>query len=127
MKKRYKSGNNAVVIGISCLILALCGGFFAYEKEYAYSGVLLLAAAILLICGCVLGKIYKKSFGEYLNLVTAKSAGMSSDAISKFPLPMAVLQINGQISWYNDLFAEMLGTNDIFDIVISDVMLELKW
>ena len=127
MKKRYKSGNNTVVIGISCLILAVCGGFFAYEKEYAYSAVLLLSAIILFICGCVFERIYRKSLGEYLNLVTAQSAGMSSDAISKFPLPMAVLQINGQISWYNDLFAEMLGTNDIFNIVISDVMPELKW
>ena len=127
MKKRYKSGNNAVILGVSVLILALCGAFSIYEKEYKTAGILFVFAVLLLVGGGVFEKKNKKSFGEYVKMITAQSAGMSSDAISKFPLPMAVLQINGQISWYNDLFAEMLGSNDLYNIVIGDVMPELKW
>lgn len=127
MKKRYKSGNNAVILGVSVLILALCGAFSIYEKEYKTAGVLFISAVILLVCGGAFEKKNKKSFGEYVKMITAQSAGMSSDAISKFPLPMAVLQINGQISWYNDLFAQMLGSNDLYNIVINEVMPELKW
>lgn len=127
MKKRYKSGGNAIIIGVTFSILALCGAFSIYAKEYKAAGVLFSAAAIILVCGGILSKTYKKSFGEYMKMMTAQSTGMSSDAISRFPLPMAVLQINGQISWYNDPFAEMLGSNDLYNIVISDVMPELKW
>lgn len=127
MKKRYKSGNNAVIIGVSVLILALCGAFSIYENEYKTAGTLFVSALLILVCGGAFEKKNKKSFGEYVKMITAQSSGMSSDAISKFPLPMAVLQINGQISWYNDLFAEMLGSNDLYNIVIGDVMPELKW
>ena len=127
MKKRYKNGNSAVILGVSVLILALCGAFSIYEKEFKTAGVLFVSAALLLVCGGVFEKKNKKSFGEYVKMLTAQSAGMSSDAISKFPLPMAVLQINGQISWYNDLFSEMLGSNDLYNIVIGEVMPELKW
>ena len=127
MKKRYKSGNNAVILGVSVLMLALSGAFSIYEKGYKTGGTLFVFALVLLVCGIAFEKKNKKSFGEYVKMITAQSSGMSSDAISKFPLPMAVLQINGQISWYNDLFAEMLGSNDLYNIVISDVMPELKW
>lgn len=127
MKKRYKSGNNAAILGVSVLIIALCCAFSVYKEEYSLAGILLAGAALLLICGGVLGKINKNSFSEFVKMITAQSSGMSSDAISKFPLPMAVLQINGQISWYNDLFSEMLGSNDLYNIIISDVMPELKW
>lgn len=127
MKKRYKSGNGAVILGVSVLMLALCGAFSIYENEYKIAVASFVFALILLACGTVFEKKNKKSFSEYVKMITAQSAGMSSDAISKFPLPMAVLQINGQISWYNDLFAEMLGSNDLYNIVIGEVMPELKW
>lgn len=127
MKKRYKSGNNAVILGVSVLMLALSGAFSIYEKGYKTGGTLFVFALVLLVCGIAFEKKNKKSFGEYVKMITAQSSGMSSDAISKFPLPMAVLQINGQISWYNDLFSEMLGSNDLYNIVIGEVMPELKW
>lgn len=127
MKKRYKSGNSAAVIGVSILILVLCGIFTTLKEEYTVTCVLLISAVVLLACGIWIGKISKKGFGEYVKMITSQSSGMSSDAISKFPLPMAVLQINGQVSWYNDLFSEMLGSNDLYNIVIGEIMPELKW
>lgn len=127
MKKRHKSGNNAVILSVSVLILALCGGFSLYEKEYVSCTALFASCILLLIGGSIYERLSRKSFSEYVSLITAQKEGMSGDAISKFPLPMAVLQINGQISWYNDLFAEMLGSNDLYNIVISEIMPELKW
>lgn len=129
MKKRINNGNNseAIVIIVAAAVLIISGipGIFSDNKIH---GIILIASAcVLSIYGFVSSRRYKKGFAEYVKIITSKREGMSSDAISKFPLPMAVLQINGQISWYNDLFAEMLGSGDLYNIVISDVMPELKW
>lgn len=128
MKKRYNgNGQEAVWIAVSAAALTLCGALCLYHREFMESGILLIAAAAISIFGYAASRKNKKGFAEFVKMVTSQKEGMSSDAISKFPLPMAVLQVNGQISWFNDLFAEMLGTNDLYNIVISDVMPELKW
>ncbi len=127
MKKRYGDKAEATVIVVQAILLALCGAFLAYNKEYMLSAVLFCAATAISVYGFIVSKLTRKKFGEYIKMLTAEKEGMSGDAISKFPLPMAVLRINGQISWYNDLFAEMFGSNDLYNIVISDVMPELKW
>jgi len=127
MKKRYKNGSNAVIIGVTFLILVLCGVFSVRVKEYKSAGVLFVGAIVVLVLGGILIGAYRKSFSEYVKMMIAESTGMSGDAISRFPLPMAILQIDGQISWYNDPFAEMLGSNDLYSIVIGEVMPELKW
>lgn len=127
MKKRYKSGNNATIFVVSVIMLMLCGVFSIYKEQYEISAVLFAGALVLSVVGALFARSSKKNFNEYVKMITAQNSGMSSDAISKFPIPMAVLQINGQISWYNDLFAEMLGSADLYNIVIGDVMPELKW
>ena len=127
MKKRYGSNTDVVGISIAALVLIICGGITVYRGDSALGLSQIGIALALGIYGFVFSKKNKKSFSEYVKMVTSRKEGMSSDAISKFPLPMAVLQINGQISWYNDLFSEMLGSNDLYNIVISDVMPDLKW
>ncbi len=127
MKKRYNGGSEAVGISVAAVVLAICGIFSLYTKEILQAVVLLFTAAAISVYGFIISRLHKKSFGDYVKMLTSQKEGMSGDAISKFPLPMAVLQINGQISWYNDLFAEMLGSNNLYNIVISDVMPELKW
>ena len=104
-------------------MLRLCGVFSAYKEQYQISAVLFVGALILSIVSALFARSSKKSFNEYVKMITAQNAGMSSDAISKFPLPMAVWQI----SWYNDLFAGMLGSAELYNIVISEVRPELKW
>ena len=127
MKKRYSTNAEFIGIYIAAVALAVCGVLSIYQGS-AHSGCTELAIAVAMgIYGIIFSKKNKKSFSEYVKMVTSSKEGMSGDAISKFPLPMAVLQINGQISWYNDLFAEMLGSSDLYNIVISDVMPDLKW
>lgn len=127
MKKRYNSGANSAEVVIAVILLLISGAYSIFMGEELPGTVLVAAGLVLAIIGIVISKRNKKDFGEYVKMITSQREGMSSDAISKFPLPMAVLQINGQISWYNDLFMEMLGSSDLYNIVISDVMPELKW
>lgn len=127
MKKRYGTNTEIIGISIAITVLVILGGYSLYEGSMLQGYIQIGAAVLLAIYGFVYSGRIKKSFSEYVKMVTSQREGMSSDAISKFPLPMAVLQINGQISWYNDLFSEMLGSSDLYNIVISDVMPDLKW
>lgn len=127
MKKRYGANAGETGLVIAVLALLICGGLSVYWGDIRGGTTELGIAFVLGIYSFVFSKKSKKNFSEYVKMITSRKEGMSSDAISKFPLPMAVLQIDGKISWYNDLFAEMLGSNDLYDIVIGDVMPELKW
>lgn len=127
MKKRYNSGANSTGVIIAVTLLLLSGAYSFFTDEVLPGSVLTIAGAVLAIIGIIISKRNKKDFSDYVKMIASQKEGMSSDAISKFPLPMAVLQINGQISWYNDLFMEMLGSQDLYNIVIGDVMPELKW
>ena len=127
MKKRYNGGVDAAYIIVAAIVLLITGGYSIFKNDFLGGSVQLAAAVVISVAGFILSRRHKKSFADFVNMITSQKEGMSSDAISKFPLPMAVLQINGQISWYNDLFAEMLGSNDLYNIIISDVMPELKW
>ncbi len=127
MKKRYGDTPEAVGIIAAAIVLLACSIYTFYYGQNIQGAVLASAAVVLGVYGAVFSRRHKKSFSEYVKMLTSRREGMSSDAISKFPLPMAVLQVNGQISWYNDLFAEMLGSNDLYNIVIGDVMPEIKW
>lgn len=127
MKKRYNGGQDAAGEIIAVILLVLSGAFSFFRDENLIGAVLVFAGVVLAIIAVILAGRSKKDFSEYVKMITSQREGMSSDAISKFPLPMAVLQINGQISWYNDLFVEMLGSGDLYNIVIGDVMPELKW
>lgn len=126
MKKRY-SKIEAIGIIIAAATLLVCGAYSLYNKDYISVALLSSAAVFVIATGYDLNRRHKKSLTEYVEMITAQKEGMSGDAISKFPIPMAVLKINGQISWYNNMFSEMLGSNDLYNIVISDVMPELKW
>ena len=127
MKKRYGGNIDVLATILAVLSLGVCGGWSLYSGNSTIGYSELGIAFALGVYSLVSGSRNKKSFSEFVEMVTSSKEGMSGDAISKFPLPMAVLQINGQISWYNDLFAEMLGSNDLYNIVISDVMPDLKW
>lgn len=127
MKKRYNGSSDAVGFIVAASALLLTGGISLYQGENLGGGFQLTIAALVCVIGLILNRRYKKSFADFVNMITSQKEGMSGDAISKFPLPMAVLKINGQISWYNDLFAEMLGSNDLYNIVIGEVMPELRW
>ncbi|MDD6735550.1 MAG: DHH family phosphoesterase [Clostridiales bacterium] len=127
MKKRYGGSMEAAGVITAITVLLLCGIFTFYYGELVQGCVLTSVALLLGIYEAIFSARHRKKFSEFVKMLTSRREGMSSDAISKFPLPMAVLQINGQISWYNDLFAEMLGSNDLYNIVIGDVMPEIKW
>ena len=126
MKKHIRVGD---VYGTVLAIFILVGtAVYSLLSENITDFIIFASGAVLLtLCSIVFTIKSRASFSEYVKMITKKKEGMSGDAISKFPLPMAVLQINGQISWFNDLFAEMAGSTELYNVVISDIMPDLRW
>ena len=126
MKKRIGGGD--IYGNLFAVFILFAASLYSFISKNATESIVFAASAVfLLICTVIFSRKSRKSFSEYVKMIAEKKEGMSGDAISKFPLPMAVLQINGQISWFNDLFSEMLGTAELYNVVISEIMPELKW
>ena len=126
MKKRINGGNIYATLFADLVLIA--ASVYSLLSENTIDFAIFASAAVLLtVCAVIFEKKSRVSFSEYVKMITEKKEGMSGDAISKFPLPMAVLKINGQISWFNDLFSEMVDSSELYNVVISDIMPELRW
>ena len=51
---------------------------------------------------------------KYLDDVADIAGGVTSNIISAFPLPMSVINIDGSIRWYNDLFLQLFSGQGSF-------------
>ncbi|HAL63034.1 MAG TPA: phosphoesterase [Clostridiales bacterium] len=127
MKKRLV--NNSLRHGIifADLILLIMSVYSIINGDFNSSLIFAVSFCILVIYTFIVIKKSRSDFSKYVKMITEEREGMSGDAISKFPLPMAVLQINGQISWFNDLFSEMVGTGELYNVIIGEIMPELRW
>ena len=126
MKKRINGGNIYATLFADLVLIAASIYSLLSENTIDFA-IFILSAVLLTVCSAIFEKKSRVSFSEYVKMITEKKEGMSGDAISKFPLPMAVLKINGQISWFNDLFSEMVDSSELYNVVISDIMPELRW
>lgn len=127
MKKYAVNSSLRYGIIFADLILFIMAFYSALKGDFKNLVVFAASFCVLFIYTFIVIRKSRADFSEYVKMITQEREGMSSDAISKFPLPMAVLQINGQISWFNDLFAEMVGTGELYNVIIGEIMPELRW
>lgn len=128
MKKNIKHQPLTAGIVLSILIL-LAAGVVNYVR---YSNAVLafseITTGIILAIYCVIiKKRHSKDFAEYVKLVTTRNSTMANDAISRLPLATVILRIDGRIMWYNDLFSEMFGGCELYEVALSNLMPEVKW
>ena len=127
MKKHISGSGESYGIVFAGLVLFFMAAYSIINDNLLNFVVFASATVLLIISACIFIRKSRADFSEYIKMITETREGMSGDAISKFPLPMAVLQIDGQISWFNDLFAEMVGTGELYNVIISEIMPELRW
>jgi len=127
MKKNLNNTTQITEAVIADTVLLAVAVYSYLQDNFKDFLVFICAAVLLTVFSFVLIRKSRKSFDNYIKLITEKRDGLSSDAIGKFPLPMAVLQIDGKISWFNDLFSQMIGSIDLYGVVISEIIPDLKW
>ena len=84
--------------------------------------------SLLLLLFVILGEINKnKEMSQFMSLITEQSGNMSSEIITRFPFPMLVLSIDGKIVWYNDYATQMFDSQDLYGMMLPQLITDLKW
>ena len=91
---------------------------FFYDYRVA---LLELALAGFLLGAFLKNRIIRKNtISEYVKSLSHSPEGEREDTLTKFPLPVVMLQLDGTIIWCNPLFNNMLGEKHLTDVSIND-------
>jgi len=129
MTKRKKNNRmfqkrlNIVLILIICVLVIIS----FLQRESAVS-VVALIASILLIVLFTFGEISKnKEISKFMSMISEESGSLTSEIITHFPFPMLVLSIDGKIVWHNDYAATMFNSQNLYGMVLPQLIQDLKW
>lgn len=64
---------------------------------------------------------------NYIDIMNDKENISSGNVLRFFPMPICIMNISGDIVWYNDKMTEMIGINDLYGVKIENVIPSLKW
>ncbi|QXM06985.1 DHH family phosphoesterase [Crassaminicella indica] len=59
---------------------------------------------------------------KYIENLSSNIDSVTRYAVLDMPIPLVVIEFDGSISWYNAMFSEMLGTNDLLEKNIEDAI-----
>ena len=127
MKKFYKG--RSVYYGLLVCICAFAGiGILNLKMHDTKIAIAELAFALLLVVYVMIISFKrKKDIEEYTSMIIEREDSVAHNSIHMLPLPVAVLSIDGLIMWYNDLFVNMIGEDDLYNLAITDKMKDIKW
>ena len=64
----------------------------------------------------------EKDILEYIRNLSFHTDSSSKNSLLYFPLPLSLIRSDGSVIWYNDKFASIFGTNDVFDANIKLIL-----
>ena len=117
-----------IILTVLSGILLLSAGAVMQSGYIANIHLILMSAgfAVLLFAGLL--RIKRRQVMEkFLADITQISGGVSANLISAFPVPMAVMNIDGSIRWYNDMFSKLFSGKDLFGLQMEDLIKDIKW
>ncbi|MBQ7667831.1 MAG: DHH family phosphoesterase [Clostridia bacterium] len=113
-------------------------------KDYMYLGVFFL---MIVICGlddikiiipgiflwlCMLflsvfmNKMRKEKIEKHIEHSNFNVKNIENSSLSSFPLPMATIEMNGVIIWYNNLFQDIIGDEGLIERHIFEFIPDIK-
>jgi c-di-AMP phosphodiesterase-like protein len=109
-----------------------------------YTGIVGLASVILLFYNVYIGSLFllgfiymvfynfkainnrNKEWISYIQDLSLDIDDTTKKAILNLPIPLCILEFDGNISWHNTKFQDMVGTNDLIGINIDEVVSNLN-
>lgn len=127
MRKR----NNRLLqlrIKIFFFLLFFVLGIISLAYKRTDIAVVEFTISLLLLLFVILGEINKnKEMSQFMSFITEQNGNMSSEIITRFPFPMLVLSIDGKIVWYNDYATSMFKSQDLYGMMLPQLITDLKW
>jgi len=130
MKKRY-GYTNRTAIKLSCLMGVLIFADGVY-KTYSNNKIIGIAGIVIGILFFIYNAYFYSRLGnamdEIMDIVAdEEKEDYTTDVLQLFPLPMAIMHVDGNVIWYNSEFSDMIGKDSFAGHTISTLMPSLKW
>lgn len=127
MKKLY---NGHSFFGGLMLCMCIFAGAGCYDL-YTHNGRMALAelifAAILLIYIAVVVVMRRRDMKAYMSMLVRQDDSSSHSAVNLLPVAAVVLSVDGLIMWFNDGFAQIVGSESLYNVPITEVIKDIKW
>ncbi len=114
IEKLYLTGE------VYILIFAVLGIFVLFNN-FLVGVVQLSLSFVLLLLNYLLKKLSRKRLNAMIEKVTMEAGDTSSNALLSFPLPIALLDSNGEIKWYNSEFKSIFPAAHLSECSITDL------
>ncbi len=126
--KKITNRNMQYRTPVICIILLCLAGIINVVNGNVNVAVAEFLACVLIGVYMVsLSRVKAKDMAEFMSMMTEQSGNMANEVLSRFPLPMLVLSIDGKIMWYNDMAMSIFDDHDLYNQSIVEIMPQLKW
>lgn len=123
--KSFKDISLILILIFIALVFNLAGHMTDLDVKY-----LLIAdgVSVFLVVICLIRYFLKnKERADYVQFLEDKNVTAANEVLNSFPLSMTVLDVNGEILWFNDEFQRMTNHNNLYFTKITDIFPEIKW
>ena len=127
MKKTYNRYTQYSIPLLCMIILFVVGIFNIFKDNAGIAAVEFIAGICIIIYMIASTKTRAKEMAEFMSIITEKSGNMANEVLSRFPLPMVVLSIDGKIVWFNEMVSGMLSQNVLYGVSLPEMIPALKW
>ncbi len=115
-------------INIFLLLLFCVLGIMNLISGDVYIAIFEFVLSVLLLGFIIYNEISKaKEMSQFISLITDQGGNMTNEIITRFPFPLLVLSIDGKIVWYNEYATGMFNTQDLYGMMLPQLIPSLKW
>lgn len=127
---RSKTGRTRLLLASTAPLLTAAIAVWGWIKPDYYQAVLAtLATLFLLACFLLSARLRPRQQAEiaqYIEEQTLNATTVTREAVLQLSLPTVLLDLNGEIEWYNKRFSDLLGGSNIKGRQISDLSEDLN-
>lgn len=110
----------ALLCGLLTVSVAQTTVAWWFNRVWFYTSLVLLAASVIGTALYWIGA--KRAFREYLSHIAAQLDATDREALTRFPLPVAVGTAAGAVLWYNDAFrTEVLDGEEAYGATLTEI------
>ncbi len=129
MKKHYgQIVKTCFRLAVLAAVMLVAGGILFFVTKNKYVGAIEAIIGIaLIITVCVMNKRRHDNVNHFLDIMVKNSNSVSANLTDSFPVPAAVVHVDGSIFWHNNKFAELFSQEDMFDQKLESLITDIKW
>lgn len=127
MKKRNNRSLQCKISTLLFMLFCILGVIALSVGKPVIAAIEFVISAAMLAVVVVSEIKINKEMSQFISLISEESANITSEVITRFPFPLLILNIDGEIVWYNDFAASMFDTQNLYGMLLPQLITDLKW